>query len=191
MTKFVLILRAGMLMALLSAVAGASSPEPFFSAGFEDGLKSPWGTGQKFNSQTVWWNSSGCESSAEADWRVRRNGNYALHVNNPSPRKPEVYGTTQQPLTFQQGHRYRIDVWALGRNLASDGAVSLVVDSQWRMRPIQLPGGTYDWRQLSGEFVWPGGEGQCRILSEDRGQAWLDDIKIIDLGPAQQVAVPK
>lgn len=193
MVRVVLALRAAIFAALICVVAaGAASPEPwFFSAGFEDGLKSPWGTGQQFNNHSVWWNSGGCGSSAEADWRVRRNGNYALRINNPSPRKPEVFGTTQQPVTFQQGHRYRIEVWALGRNLASHGAVSLVVDSQWRMRPIQLPAGTYDWQQLKGEFVWPGGEGQCRILSEDRGEARLDDISIIDLGPAQPTASPQ
>jgi len=182
MTQLIIAARVTMAI-LLGAVAGAGSPPPVvFEAGFENGLRAPWGTGQTFGHDLAWWNSGGCGSLAEPDWHVRRNGKYSLMIKNPNPRGPEVFGTTQQPVKFQKGHRYKIEAWALGRSLASKGAVSLVVDEDWKVRPIQLPAGTYDWTRFTGEFTWPGGEGQCRIVSEDVGQVWLDDIKIIDLG---------
>ena len=183
MTHVFIAARVITLAVLVGAVAGAGEKEPvIFSAGFENGLRAPWGTGQSFDHSAPWWNSGGCGSLADPDWRVRRNGNYSLRINNPTPKAPEAFGTTQQPLRFEKGHRYRIEVWALGRNLASKGAVSLVVDKDWKLRPIELPAGRYDWTPLRGEFTWPGGEGQCRILTADEGQAWLDDITIVDLG---------
>ncbi|MCE9545129.1 MAG: carbohydrate binding domain-containing protein [Planctomycetia bacterium] len=168
-------------LVLLGAAPCGAAPWSF-TCGFEDGLSRPWGTGQTLNHKTAWWNSGVCTSTASKDWRVRRNGMYSLHINNTTPRAADNFGTTQLPLTFQKGHRYQAEIWALARGLASDGAVSVAVDEKWTTRPIQLPKGTYDWRRFTGEFTWPGGDGQCRLMTEDRGEVWLDDLSIVDLG---------
>ncbi|MBI2478808.1 MAG: hypothetical protein HYV60_09285 [Planctomycetia bacterium] len=104
------------------------------------------------------------------------------------------YGTTQQPIIIQPGQRYSISVWARGQNLASSGAVSVIVDDDWRVRPIVLPGGSFDWTQFRGEFSLPSKTAQVRVLSEDRGEVWLDDIHITLLADevaATDVASPR
>ena len=53
-----------------------------------------------------------------------------------------------------------------------------MVDSQWRVRPIQLPAGSYDWTEFSGEFSLTANTADLRILMEDRGEVWLDSIVI-------------
>lgn len=60
-----------------------------------------------------------------------------------------------------------------------------MVDSQWQVRPIALPGGTYDWAQLTGEFSLPESAAQLRILSDDVGEVWIDDLRIEPMDTAQ------
>ncbi len=81
---------------------------------------------------------------------------------------------------LEPGRRYRISLWARAERLASDGAVSIVVDEDWRVRPIRLPRGTYDWTEFTGEFSLPETTAPLRILSEDAGEAWLDDVERLD-----------
>jgi hypothetical protein len=152
------------------------------NGGFENGLDRPWGTGQFAQGRAVWWNNGGCQSQAEADGQSRHGEARSLHIVNRSPRGPHVYGTTQQSLAVEPGQRYRITVWARANQLSAHGAVSVIVDAAWKVRPIQLPAGTYDWRQFSGEFTLPSALADLRILSEDRGEVWLDDLQIVALG---------
>ncbi|MFN0196942.1 MAG: hypothetical protein ACKVT0_09355, partial [Planctomycetaceae bacterium] len=148
------------------------------NGGFEAGLTAPWGTGQRFNNSTAWWNSKNCDSTATIDAKRSCSGSHSLHIINNSERAANVYGTTQQPFPTEPGHRYRLSVWARANELASHGAVSLIVDEAWGLRPIPLPKGTYGWTQFTGEFSSKTGETQIRILSEDRGEVWLDDIQL-------------
>jgi hypothetical protein len=81
---------------------------------------------------------------------------------------------------LQAGKHYRITAFGRANELRSNGAVSIVVDAEWKSRPIQLPQGTYGWTELTGMFVAGKGRAQLRILSEDAGEAWLDDIRIVE-----------
>lgn len=167
-------------------VARAAAPEPaagrpsprIGNGGFEAGLTAPWGTGQYAQGHSAWWNNLDGHSNAEADRQIRHGGLMSLHVRNRSRRAPEVYGTTQQPVAIEPGERYRIALWARGVQVASDGAVSIVVDEAWKVRPIRLPKGTYDWTRFAGEFSLPTGTAQLRILAEDVCDVWIDDITI-------------
>jgi hypothetical protein len=147
------------------------------NGGFESGLVKPWGTGS-LASSAVWWNSGGCKSTASADPSVRHGGTLSLHVVNASHRGPNVFGCTQQPIIVPVGRPIRISLFARARDLRSNGAVSIVVDSEWKIRPIQLPKGTWDWTRFSGEFTPNGAAAELRILSEDSGEAWIDEIRM-------------
>ncbi len=167
------------LLVLMPIPATATSiwlPNP----GFEEGFIDPWGTGQYAAGKTTWWNSGGCRSSATIDDRERHRGKKSLHIVNQSPRAPHVFGTTQQPFPLLPGVTYRISLWARAKNLASTGGVSIVVDSDWQVRPIQLPGGSYGWTRFEGTFSLPDGNAQIRILSEDVGEVWIDDLNVSD-----------
>ena len=111
-------------------------------------------------------------------------GLVSLHIINPSNRAPNVYGTTAQLIPITPNQPYRITLWAQGLKLASRGAVTIVVDDAWSVRPIALPAGTYSWTRLSGTFSLAADHASIRILSEDAGDAWLDDISITPLESA-------
>ncbi|MEX1232293.1 MAG: hypothetical protein WEB58_18755 [Planctomycetaceae bacterium] len=155
------------------------------NGGFEAGLVAPWGTGQRFNTSAAWWNSNNCDSSATIDATRSRSGSQSLHIINKSARAPNVFGTTQQPFSTTLGKRYRLSMWARANDLASHGAVSLIVNEDWSLRPVLLPQGTYGWTQFIGEFSSMTGTTQIRILSEDQGEVWLDDIQLEELSSPQ------
>jgi hypothetical protein len=163
------------------ASASGKGEAPLVQEGFENGLPKPWGTGHLTEKRPTWWNSMECQSTAEVDSLVQYGGSKSLHVVNSSARKPHVFGTASRPIRLQPGQRYRLSVQAMGRNLASDGAVNFAVDNKWLIRPVHLPKGTYGWRELTGEFVAQAPEGTLRIILEDRGEAWLDDIVLIQV----------
>lgn len=146
---------------------------------FEAGLKHPWGTGAHSKGKAIWWNSASCRSSARISAKTSKSPNASLFIHNPSPRAPHVYGTTAQKILINPRRRYRLVVWASARDLASPGAVSFCVDPEWRVRPVNLPAGSFPWTQFDGMFTLPGDSAEIRILSEDKGAVWLDDIKVI------------
>ena len=171
--------RLGPVVALFLAIGNAWPAEPLIvNGGFERGLMQPWGTGLYSEGRPLWWNSGGCGSTVEIDETGAIEGAAALHIINPSPRAAQVYGTVAQRIRIEPNRPYRITVWARGLDLASAGAVGLVVDDAWRVRPVSLPAGSYAWTRLSGTFSLPADYADIRILSEDAGEAWIDDVRI-------------
>ena len=169
----------GLFVALALTIGNVWSAEPLIVyGGFEQGLMNPWGTGLYSEGRPLWWNSGDCHSTAEIDETGAIEGAAALHIINPSPRAAQVYGTVAQRIRIEPNRPYRITVWVRGLDLASAGAVALVVDDAWRVRPVTLSAGTYAWTRLSGTFSLPTDYADIRILSEDAGEAWIDDVRI-------------
>ena len=174
---------------LLSPIAGAATAEggpngagPLVAnGGFEAGPEVGWGHGQYSKDRPWWWNSRDCLSVAEVFGDEHHGGKQALHVVNLSLRAPHVYGTTQQPVRVKPGKRYRVALWAKAPHIASRGAVSIVVDSAWRIRPILLPAGSYDWKRFTGEFTLNEDTAQLRILCDDMAEVWIDDVEVTPL----------
>ncbi len=146
--------------------------------GFEDGLAYPWGTGQYAQGHSIWWNSGRCQSVARADPQKPHSGQMSLHIVNPTPMEPGTYGTTQQEVSILPAKKYRVRMWARANNLASASAVQIIVDKEWRVRPISLPRGTFDWTLFTGVFTLPTNVVDLRIICQDRGEVWIDDIEI-------------
>ena len=145
---------------------------------FEAGLGF-WGKGQ-YGDKGVWWNSGNCQSNAFAQKGSGRGGHAALYISNPTPRGPNVFGTTVQQIVIQPGKEYRITLYAKGKGLASGGAINISVDPAWGIRPIHLPAGSFDWRKFEGTFKLSSSTAEFRIISEDVGEAWIDDIRITE-----------
>ncbi|EKD38456.1 MAG: hypothetical protein ACD_75C00729G0001, partial [uncultured bacterium] len=129
-------------------VAGPSAAPAYFrkeqndynllrNGDFEAGLGF-WGKGQ-YGDKGVWWNSGNCRSNVFAQKGSGRDGNAALYISNPTPRGPNVFGTTVQQLAIQPGKEYYITLFAKGKGLASGGAINISVDPAWKIRPIHLP----------------------------------------------------
>ncbi len=159
----------------------SSEPAPLLLESFENGLATPWGTGQYAAGRPAWWNHGDCKSTATVDREHPRLGNASLRITNSTSRAPNVYGTTQMPLAIQAGQRYRISVWARSDGLASAGAINIALDKAWKVRPIRLPAGAFDWTLFQGEFSLPTNTADVRIISEDKGRAWLDGLTIVPL----------
>ena len=151
------------------------------NGGFDSGLTAPWGTGLYSEGRPVWWNSGGCKSTADIDEAVAKEGLVSLHIVNASSRAANVYGTTAQRIRIEPNRPYRITIWARAFGLASTGAVNVVVDDAWTVRPISLPAGSFSWTRFSGTFSLPADHADIRILSEDAGEAWVDAIRVIPL----------
>ena len=144
---------------------------------FEDPLSTGWGTGQYASDRPTWWNSGKCKSVASRDNKVRRSGSHSLRITNLTGHGPHLFGTTNQKVTIIPNQLYRITLSARAENLTK-GALSIVVNDNWKLRPLTLPEGTYDWREFSAEFMMPKNRAEFRILIENKGTVWLDDLKL-------------
>lgn len=158
------------------------------NGGFEARTLSPWGAGTQSNDANGWWNSLECRSTATLDTTIFHGGNASLRIDNSSPRSPNVFGSIAQRVVWKPNMTYRVRLWARGENLASHGAVSVIVDREWRIRPITLPAGSFPWTRFEGTFTAPVGSGDIRILSEDKGRVWIDDITVTESEAGQEAA---
>ncbi len=161
--------------------AGPAAVNILKNGSFEEGLASAWGTGPHSSYGSTWWNSGGCKSTAGVDETSRKSGLLSLYINNPSPRSPNVYGTMAQRVATNEKQIYRLTLWAKANGLASGGAVSIIVDQAWKVRPIQLPAGTFSWKKFQAILSASNQYVDIRILSEDKGEVWIDDISMVAL----------
>ncbi len=142
----------------------------------------PWGKGQ-YGEKGIWWSSNNADVTfgkyglfARATLYKAKGITSALCINNRSPQGPHVYGTTVQQINALPG-KYTITLWAASEDL-SNGAVYIVVDRPWNVRPITLPGGRYDWRKFTGSFTTTG-QIQLRIISANTGRVCISAINIL------------
>lgn len=162
--------------------------------GFERGLIPPWGTGHyesgDFNFG-AWWNSVSTRSFAKMDGAVTRSGRASLRITNLTKGGPHLFGTTAQRVrAVKPNTLYEISVWARAQDL-EPGAVQLVVDPAWHMRPISLPKGTWDWRLFKAQFDSADlSFMDVRILSLSTGTVWLDDLSLRELSQGEQAEDP-
>ena len=161
--------------------AAAANPNLLKNGGFEERSAAPWGTGLYSGQGSIWWNSGNCKSQARLDEATKKSGLVSLYIYNPTPKNPNVYGTTAQRVTIRPNQLYRLTLWAKGNRIATPGAVSIVVDSEWKIRPIQLPARTFSWKKFESVFSLPAQYVDIRILSEDKGEVWLDDMSLVAL----------
>ena len=55
---------AAIIAVLSILVSSAQATTIWFpNAGFEEGFKAPWGTGQYSHGKPIWWNNGGCQSA--------------------------------------------------------------------------------------------------------------------------------
>lgn len=130
----------------------------------------------------VWFNAGGCKSSAELDKQNFHGGTAALHLGNLSKRASNIYGTMTQEINVLKNKYYAITLWAKAENLGSNGALNIAVDPMWRIRPIALPAGIFGWTRFYKTFNSGDRDSiEFRIIFEDAGDVWLDDIRMEEL----------
>lgn len=157
------------------------------NGGFEDGFTKPWGTGHYERKQAAfgtWWNSSDPQGNLtyacmKVDRDVRHSGQASLRVTNTTPAGHNLFTTTAQRIEGLEPHSvFRLRLFAKADKLVR-GAVKFTVDAGWEIAPLVLPHETYDWKELVAYFSNGFNDVvDFRIIHQDVGTIWLDDISI-------------
>jgi hypothetical protein len=163
---------------VLMAVGGAAAdtPVPMANPGFEESTEGrpagwEWGTGRE------------AKASLAVDTAVRHGGAASVRLTSSSPTSPHVYGSLAQRVQGLQPRRlYRLTFWAKGDGV---GVCWFGGGREWAQR-VMFPTGTYDWRQLSGDFETGEDETSFELrINVDSVTAalWLDDVTLRLVGP--------
>nr|WP_321466576.1 hypothetical protein [uncultured Desulfobulbus sp.] len=141
-----------------------------------------WGNGVQYGRNGIWWNSGKARTVARVINQPSGHNGTGLYIRNDSGRGPHIYGTTAIRVSLTPGRRYRIGFLGAARNLASKGGVNIAVDSEWRIRPILMPAGTYDPTLFEGTFTATDNFADIRIISEDSGEVVISNfiVELVD-----------
>jgi hypothetical protein len=60
--------------------------------------------------------------------------------------------------------------------------VNIAVDDDWKVSPAVLPQGSSPWTLYRGTFSLQQDYAYVRILSEDCGEVWIEDMKVTRTG---------
>jgi hypothetical protein len=166
---------------------------PLRNGGFELGLAEFWGNDDP--AAPIWWNQNGCRSTAALSRSEQHGGDASLHIVHQSPRSASTatnsaHAATGQTLPAEPAY-YRLTLWAKAERLGDD-ALRVLVDGV-EQPVVALPAGSYDWRELRGEFLFKGdrsptgpGDLKLQIVSQAPGECWLDDLRVERIGPVLQ-----
>ncbi|MEI2394135.1 sugar-binding protein [Paenibacillus phytohabitans] len=126
-------------------------------------------------------NRSGAVSATAAITEgISHSGNHSLKIANASPRQPNVFINVAQTLAVEPETTYEFKVWVKGDNARN---VWFPGGTGWKQRQ-PLPGGTYDWTEVTFEYTTAKGEVSYPlvILSENTGTVWVDDLSVVKAG---------
>jgi Carbohydrate binding domain len=159
------------------------------NGGFEDDLKF-WGTGYYetdvfHGSLGIFWASRvgvGIEGMkiatvrGEIDSDIHKSGSKSFKITNDSPLEANIYGSMSQRITgLLKNTDYIASFWVKAER-ASRGTFAITIDLKWLKRKV-IEAGTYDWKEFS--QVFNTGDNtfiDFRIISEEPGTVWVDDI---------------
>ncbi|WLE95302.1 MAG: CHAT domain-containing protein [Candidatus Electrothrix communis] len=163
------------------------------NGGFEDGLIFPWGTGHyertdgKFQFG-IWWNSKNAKAFMKIDTAEKYAGKRSLRITNYSPAEPHVFTTLSQRVSgLEPNTVYRISCSVKSRNYPKS-TLFFTVDPGWQKRDIRPRAGTYDWERLSKTVnIGHNNYIDLRIVLEDVGTLWLDEIVVEKVAPFEDL----
>jgi hypothetical protein len=157
-----------------------SIPPPAYTnlsgnGGFESGsLSSPWGTGIYEPRSQVFWGQADADATVVGD--SVHGGSFALRITNRSQVKPQVYRTLSQKVAVKGGIQHCLTWWARTAN-GTSGLVTFRLNDAWT-QVFSIGAGQAAWTQYAGTFVPEDSNIDLRIVSENTGTAWLDDIEL-------------
>lgn len=142
--------------------------------------------------QITGWNqrvSGGADVTFSVDTATSVDGDASLRLDDTTPRGPNLYAELNQNITVEPGTTYHMSGWFRGEDLAPN-AGTLLLSNDWVQR-IPLPGGTYDWQQITWDYEIPAGETvhTWRMLIEDVGTLWIDDLTMTAEGSRANLLV--
>lgn len=144
------------------------------NGGFETGAYgSPWGTGIYEPKPEAFWGSANASAVIDAD---ARSGAYALKITNSSPASPQIYRTVSQQIAVTTGDAYCLSFAAKAEE-ATPGILSIAVNDAWTVRSAVAPA-TTSYAVSSLTFTAEKGTVDVRLITENTGTVWVDDIAV-------------
>lgn len=172
------------LPALLCFCGLTAAASPLLNGSFEKGA--PGKTPESWN-----FVDSKAPSGAQmtVDERGASDGRRSLLIRNPSPKRPNVFGSLCQAVPLEAGKRYRLSCDISG---APTQGLAFVIGSRWNVRLHPgTPASSGGWRHFSKEFTLKPedldakGYAVIRIISQDVSEGTrLDNLRIDPAGGA-------
>lgn len=150
-------------------------PNLITGGGFESGaLGAPWGTGiYEPNAGGIFWGSA--DATAEVVQGDTR-GAYSLRITNRTAAAPHVYRTLARKVGVSGGQQHCFTAWVRTEN-GTSGMLSFRFNDSWS-QALGIGTGSAAWRQHAYTFVAEDSNIDVRIVSENTGIAWVDDLEL-------------
>ncbi|HOX36464.1 MAG TPA: beta-galactosidase [Candidatus Brocadiia bacterium] len=128
-----------------------------------------------------WGISNDAKAQMQIDRDTFKSGTASVRLHSETPESPHVYGGISQEVAVRPRMKYRLSAWVKGRDA---GKTWMGGGPGWLTR-IQAPRGTFDWQQISCEFVTGPDESTWHLrinIDAITDSIWVDDIRIEEIG---------
>ena len=131
------------------------------------------------------WEGGEARATCAPDDGAARSGKASLRIQNPSPLKPNVFGSLTQTVRVRPGQRYTLSCY-----VRTDGGGRAWIGGgrRWQHR-VALPAKTEGWQRVAGSFDTEPGETQFTLrINTDSETAglWIDDVMLEPGGSATE-----
>ncbi len=144
-----------------------------------------------FNNPGPWikWSSSRANQSFAKTVTLNKGKiKTALYIKNLSGRGTHTFGKTSQLIRVKKGQRYQISFYGFTKGSGSSyGGIVITIapfafsSLKWEKSPVRMNTKTKGWEKFEGIFIAPTSFIELRIISEDRGEAWITAMSLIPL----------
>jgi len=124
--------------------------------------------------RVFFWGAADATATVVSD--VVHSGGFALLIVNRSPSKAQVYRTMSQKVSVRGGVAHCLTFWAKTEN-ATAGILNFRLNDAWT-QSVVIGAGLPNWTFYQGQFVTEDGNIDLRIVSENVGTVWVDDIEL-------------
>ncbi|GAA4219119.1 hypothetical protein FHR32_004434 [Streptosporangium album] len=159
--------------------------------GFTGTASADTGDSHTFASWTQ-YATGGTDITVTADTQAPHGGAAAVKVVNATPKASNAYGGILQTVTVAPSTTYQFSAWMKAGGLPSGSAAQFVLSPDWSVRQW-FPAGSYDWTRFTWSYTTTATQSSLalRLLLQDAGSLWLDDLTITAPGsPANLAANP-
>lgn len=144
---------------------------------FELELPEGWGESKR-NSPRVWEIANNFWTIGVRDTEQAHRGEASFKVNSLRPFVDDKsMSLMPQEFPVTPGMTYRVTVWCKADS-AENRTLGIYSDVEAKQAIVAIPGGTYDWRKLSGQFTPTGGSATIVVACKGKGTVWIDDLTI-------------
>ena len=123
------------------------------------------------------WEGGAAQATCQADPAAARSGKLALCLKNPTPQRPNVFGSLTQTVGVSPNSRYTLSCYV---RTEAGGVAWIGGGRRWQHR-FPLPAKTAGWQRVVGSFTTEPGETQFTLrINTDSATAglWIDDVML-------------